>query len=77
MGSYKWGYQSPNKGYKYSYLTYIPSNEVQVRKAFGREGSFMLSECEKCKNATALNLSVQEGSTTTAKPNRDGNIDNT
>ena len=25
MGSYKWGYQSPNMGYNYSYLAYNPS----------------------------------------------------
>ena len=25
MGSYKWGYKSPNKGYKYSYLTEHPT----------------------------------------------------
>ena len=25
MGSYKWGYKSPNLGYKYSYPTYSPT----------------------------------------------------
>ena len=25
MGSYKWGYKSPNMGYKYSYPTYSPT----------------------------------------------------
>ena len=25
MGSYKWGYKSPNMGYNYGYLTYNPS----------------------------------------------------
>ena len=25
MGSYKRGYKPPNKGYKYSYLTYNPT----------------------------------------------------
>ena len=25
MGSYKWGYKSPNMGYKYSYPTYNPT----------------------------------------------------
>ena len=25
MGSYKWGYKSPNMGYNYSYPTYNPS----------------------------------------------------
>ena len=27
MGSYKWGYKTPNMGYKYSYPTYnLPMN---------------------------------------------------
>ena len=25
MGTYKWGYKSPNVGYKYSYPTYNPT----------------------------------------------------
>ena len=25
MGSYKWGYKSPNMGYTYSYPTYNPT----------------------------------------------------
>ena len=25
MGSYKWGYKSPNLGYNYSYPTYSPT----------------------------------------------------
>ena len=29
MGSYKWGYKSPNRSYNYSYLTYI-STSLQV-----------------------------------------------
>ena len=38
MGSYKWGYQSPNLGYKYSYPTYnsvyIATHEPPSKEGF-------------------------------------------
>ena len=30
MGSYKYGYKSPNMGYSYSYLTYSPTLELPM-----------------------------------------------
>ena len=38
MGRYKWGYKSPNKGYKYSYLTY---NSKPMNLQVGASGGWL------------------------------------
>ena len=35
MGSYKWGYKSPNVGYKSSYPTYNPTHELPMNLQAG------------------------------------------
>ena len=39
MGSYKWGYKSPNMGYNYNYPTYNPTRELGGECISGREGA--------------------------------------
>ena len=42
MGSYKYGYKSPNMGYNYRYLTYNPTNQC-----FPDWGVLMVSSIEE------------------------------
>ena len=45
MGSYEWGYKSPNMGYKYSDPTYNPT--VTTHEPPSRVGGFRLMNAQR------------------------------